>query len=234
MLYDIPRQSNDERYQALGMLQAGAPKQDIAIHFNCDLSAIKCLSLRARMTGAVYERPRAGRSRITTAKEDRILHFTHLRDRFMPATKVAYQIVDKRSLHLATADGTHGMLNVVNRCGSVHFWGGISRFHKTPLVILIRNVTAVSYVNDVLQQDNGILPQDHARPHNARLTMNFLQANLFLIGQQCPRTYLQLNIFGMSKVDVFIAVFNPRVQYLNSVQRLQGRGGTSHKPVLRH
>lgn len=73
--------------------------------------------------------------------------------------------------------------------GSIHIWAGITRDHKTPLVIFNNNVTAHTYVNNVVQpvivpfmQQNfpngdGILQQDNAPPHTARMTRQHLQQN---------------------------------------------------------
>ena len=72
--------------------------------------------------------------------------------------------------------------------GSVHFWAGICLQNKTRLVVFDRNVNANTYINDVIQpvvipffqrhfRGGGILQQGGARPHTARLTMNFLAQN---------------------------------------------------------
>jgi len=73
--------------------------------------------------------------------------------------------------------------------GSVHVWGGITRNEKTELVVLERNVTAETYINDVLdpvvipfmrrhfQRGRGILQQDNAPAHRARRTTIHLQQN---------------------------------------------------------
>ena len=71
--------------------------------------------------------------------------------------------------------------------GSVHVWGGISAFQKTELVVLDGNVTAQSYINDVVRPvvvsfmrrhiPRGLFQQDNARAHSARATMQFLNQN---------------------------------------------------------
>lgn len=68
--------------------------------------------------------------------------------------------------------------------GSVMVWGGICGEQKTDLVILHQTLTAQRYRDQVLQpvvipfmqrQRQGLLfQQDNARPHTARLTMDFL------------------------------------------------------------
>ncbi|MEW8547198.1 MAG: transposase [Candidatus Thiodiazotropha sp.] len=71
--------------------------------------------------------------------------------------------------------------------GSVLVWAGISSNYRTRLVILRQAVNAQRYRDEVLGPvalpfmrryiPNGIFQHDNARPHTARLTTNFLQAN---------------------------------------------------------
>lgn len=68
---------------------------------------------------------------------------------------------------------------------SVMVWAGISGNSRTPLVIINGNLTAARYVNQVLEStylpfrndhpEVHILQQDNARPHTARVTMDYLQ-----------------------------------------------------------
>lgn len=70
--------------------------------------------------------------------------------------------------------------------GSVHT-GGISAFGKTELVVLAGNVNAVVYRDTILAPvvvpymqrhlRRGTYQQDNARPHTARLSMDFLRTN---------------------------------------------------------
>lgn len=68
--------------------------------------------------------------------------------------------------------------------GSVMVWGGVSRFSRTPLVIVHENLNATRYINQILrpvvlplrQQTRGfIFMQDNARPHTANITRRFFQ-----------------------------------------------------------
>jgi len=73
--------------------------------------------------------------------------------------------------------------------GSIHVWGGITRHNRTRLVVFNRNVNANVYVNEVLAntvvpfmhdnfpEKNGILQQDGAGPHTARVTQQFITDN---------------------------------------------------------
>ena len=65
-------------------------------------------------------------------------------------------------------------------------WAGISHVGKTNLIILNGNLNAQRYRDEILApvvipyiqaNHNAIFQQDNARPHTARLTTQFLQAN---------------------------------------------------------
>lgn len=69
--------------------------------------------------------------------------------------------------------------------GNVHIWGGITAFNKTDIVVLAGNINALQYQNQVLAPvvvafmrrhlPRGIMQQDNARPHTARLNMQYFQ-----------------------------------------------------------
>jgi transposase len=64
--------------------------------------------------------------------------------------------------------------------GSVMMWAAISNDRKTDLVHVPGNLTAVRYINEILQphlmhvidQQRELLQQDNARPHTARVAMD--------------------------------------------------------------
>ena len=73
--------------------------------------------------------------------------------------------------------------------GSVHVWGGISLFHRTPLHIFTERVTARVYIDQIIEpiviptfqahQDLRVFQQDNARPHTARITMDVIRQQDF-------------------------------------------------------
>ncbi len=85
----MPWLSEKERHQAIGMLTAGATARDVARLFGCCRKTIERLAARYRHTGTVRDQPRAGRPRVTTARTDRFITLTHLRQRRLPATVTA-------------------------------------------------------------------------------------------------------------------------------------------------
>lgn len=87
----MPRLSEAERNQAIGMLRARATPVAVGRAFGCTTAVIYRLIQRMRDTGNVRDRPRAGRPRVTTPRDDRAIRLTHLRQRFLPATVTARQ-----------------------------------------------------------------------------------------------------------------------------------------------
>lgn len=63
-----------ERWQAVGMNSAGLSNRRIAANFGVNNSVISRLLARHRHTGTVEDRPRSGRPRKTTPREDRYLN----------------------------------------------------------------------------------------------------------------------------------------------------------------
>lgn len=85
----MPRLSENQRNQAIGMLQAGARVMDVAQHFGCSRQTIHNLSTRFGNTGSVHDRPRSGAPRVTSLRDDHVIRLNHLRNRFLPATATA-------------------------------------------------------------------------------------------------------------------------------------------------
>ena len=69
--------------------------------------------------------------------------------------------------------------------GSVMMWAAISNDRKTNLVHVPGNLTTVRYRDDIIQphlmhvidRQRGLFQQDNARPHTARVSMDYLEKN---------------------------------------------------------
>ena len=86
----MPRLSEAQRNQAVGMLQAGSEVTDVSRHFGCSRQTIHNLMNMFTNNGSVGDIPRPGRPCTTTLRTDRfIITLTHLRDCFLPATVTA-------------------------------------------------------------------------------------------------------------------------------------------------
>lgn len=84
-----PGMTLDQRNMAIGMLTAGRKNKDVARHFQVSESSISRLRAKFRQTGSVKDRPRTGRPRKTTGREDNYMVTSSRRDRFLSGTKIA-------------------------------------------------------------------------------------------------------------------------------------------------
>jgi transposase len=98
----MPRLSLADRNQAIGMLQAGMSRGEVAAHFQCHRSTISALVRRQRERNDVTDRPRSGRPCVTTARQDRWIQVTHLRNRCLTAADTAGVIPGNRCIHPMT------------------------------------------------------------------------------------------------------------------------------------
>ena len=85
------RLNNDERNQAIGMLNAGMSETVVSRHLGCTLKTIERLRRRFRVTGKVADRPRSDRPRVTTAADDRYIVLQHLRNSRLTAAATGRQ-----------------------------------------------------------------------------------------------------------------------------------------------
>ena len=74
----MPRLTEVQRGQAIALLMQGQ-RQQVALQFGVNVSTIERLVRRLRDTGRVADRPRRGRPRVTTPRQDRAIHLAHLR-----------------------------------------------------------------------------------------------------------------------------------------------------------
>lgn len=83
----MPRLTRDERWRAVGLLDARLSARQVARRFGCNVSTIARLLQRHKKTGSVADRPRPGRARVPA--QGRYIVMQHLRDRFRTATQTA-------------------------------------------------------------------------------------------------------------------------------------------------
>ena len=87
---EMPRLSEHERWQAIGMLENDCSPSDVARRFGVALSTVSRLQQRHIQTGSVQDRPRSCQPRVTTAAQDRAIRTAHVRNRFLTATATAH------------------------------------------------------------------------------------------------------------------------------------------------
>ena len=91
----MPCLSLHERHQALGIFKAGVSQHDVAEHFHCHRNTISALVRRYREKNYAADRPRTGRPRLTTQRQDRWIQVTHLRNRRETAADTAQRIPNR-------------------------------------------------------------------------------------------------------------------------------------------
>ena len=163
----VRRQLNiEDRGRAIAWLQGGNTQRNVAVRLGVSQSVVGRLWQRFQATNSVRNRPRSGRPRSTTNRDDRYITNMALRQRTTTARRL------RDNLRTATRFGG----------GSVMVWGGISIHHRTPLYVVDGNLTGIKEIIRPLvlpgiQQIGGgaVLQDDNARPHRARVVTDFLR-----------------------------------------------------------
>ena len=91
------RLSQLDRGRAIALILQGRSQRDVTQQFGVHESTISRLVQRLSATGRLTGRPRSGRPRVTTQRQDRRIRLVHLRNRLRTATETAREVI-----------GTHG------------------------------------------------------------------------------------------------------------------------------
>ena len=78
-----------QRGEAIAMVLQGQCHSDVARHFGVNVCTIDRLVRRLRETGQLADRPRSGRPRVTSQRQDRFICLSHFRNRHLTATETA-------------------------------------------------------------------------------------------------------------------------------------------------
>ena len=82
-----------QRGRVIALLMQGQRQQQVANHFGVNFSTIERLVRRLRETGHLADRPRSGRPRVTSRRQDRTILLAHLRNRHLTAAETALNTV---------------------------------------------------------------------------------------------------------------------------------------------
>ena len=85
----MARLTEVQRGQAIALLMQDQTQWQVAMQFGVNVSTIERLVRRLRETGRLADRPRTGRPRVTTRRQDRAIRLAHLRNRYVTATETA-------------------------------------------------------------------------------------------------------------------------------------------------
>ena len=92
----MSRLSEVQRGQAIEMLMQGQLQNQVAMHFGVNVSTIERLVRPLRETGRLADRPRSGRPRVTSQRQDRYMVVSHMRNRRLTAVECALNIRGNR------------------------------------------------------------------------------------------------------------------------------------------
>ena len=82
-----------QRGRAIALLMQGQRQQQVANHFGVNVSTNERLVRHLRQTGHLTDRPRSGRPRVTSRRQDRTICLAHLRNRHLTAAETALNTV---------------------------------------------------------------------------------------------------------------------------------------------
>ena len=102
------RLTDVQRGRAIALLMQGQRQQQVANHFGVNVSTIERLVRRLRETGHLADRPRSGRPRVTSRRQDRTIRLAHLRNRHLTATETALNTVGTHNRQISPNVGGSG------------------------------------------------------------------------------------------------------------------------------
>ena len=88
----MPRLNEAERLRAVGILEAGMTQVDVAMRLGVHFNTVYRLWRRYQQSNSVRDRPRSGRPRVTSRRQDNFIRTTHVRNRFQPASVTSRSI----------------------------------------------------------------------------------------------------------------------------------------------
>ena len=97
----MPRLSNDECNRAVTMLLQGATQQKVATALGVHQTTVHRLQGRLVQFGNTNDRPRSGRPRVTTARQDRLMRLAHLCNRTRTAVETAITTPGTHNHHIS-------------------------------------------------------------------------------------------------------------------------------------
>ena len=94
----MPRLNETDRGRAVGMIEAGVRHSDVARQFGVHRNTVDALWRRYQQFGATRDRPRSGRPRVTSIRQDTYIRVVHLLERLRTACLMARSIPGLRRI----------------------------------------------------------------------------------------------------------------------------------------
>ncbi|XP_030762201.1 uncharacterized protein LOC115887017 [Sitophilus oryzae] len=166
-----------DRARFIALHEEGLSRHQIADRLNLVRSIVSRIIQRYMDTGNVRSRPRLGRPRITTERQNRYLA------QFARRNRIGLISDDYRQRVWREAGRQHRLNTALAvapyQGGTEMFWGGIMYNRRTELIHIPEVMNAHLYVETVIRPiiyplreeigNNFILMDDNARPHRARI-----------------------------------------------------------------
>ena len=111
------RLRQNDRELAVGMVQAGLTHKAVTDHFNVSRIAISKLMIGLRQTGRTNDRPRSGRPRVTSQRQDRYLRLIHLRKSMIKAEDTARRTSGLANVRISSRLSAEDYVNLDSQLG---------------------------------------------------------------------------------------------------------------------
>jgi transposase len=155
----------------------------IAVQFNVHKTTVYRLISRYKQTGSVEDRPRSGRPKKLTPREERYIHMTSRRERFLSATRIADR--------LRTVSGTRVSAEIIrNRLRSQGFTA--RRPHKGMELTVHHKLQKRRWVNRNIRNWQSVLFSNESHFNlkfaDGRIRVWRQKVNGFIKGVLCRKT----------------------------------------------
>ena len=104
--------------------------RQVARAFGVHVSTIYRLTDRFLQNNDVVDRPRSGRPRVTSQRQDRNIVLTHMRDRFLPATTTARQTVGTHNRPVSDTTVRRRLIAVHLNCRRPYIGQRLTQLHR--------------------------------------------------------------------------------------------------------
>lgn len=144
--------------QAVALLQAGNSQRTVARQLNMTRSTVQNVFRRFLETGRYVARAKTGRPRATSARDDRYIRTTSLRNRMLNAAQLKQQLRDVRGVTVSRWTVRRRLLENRQRCRKPATCQKLTAAHRAERLRFARE-----HVNWTLEQWSSVLFSDETR-----------------------------------------------------------------------
>ena len=107
-----PRIPIENRGKIVALRDMGLSYREIAKRIGCSVGAVHAVVQKQHQTSSVVDRPITGRKRITTQRQDRIIHRISLADRHKTAPQICEYLQEFHDTHVSASTVQRRLLEV--------------------------------------------------------------------------------------------------------------------------